>query len=118
VAATPLRARRTAAGLAACARQQRTSPTLFARAHARPSGVVLLSIGLFWLFRQCRNPKIRVKERWWLVEAVLGTSIFTMMLYNNPGFWYARCAHTQACALLCTAARMRACSALRACARR
>jgi hypothetical protein len=93
--------------------------------------VVLLSIGLFWLFRQCRNPKIRVKERWWLVEAVLGTSIFTMMLYNNPGFWYARCAPpcalpqrsapAYAQALHCTArlraALTRLCAALRVPAR-
>jgi hypothetical protein len=52
--------------------------------------VVLLSIALFWLFRQCRNPKIRVKDRWWMVEALLGSTVFIMMLYNNPGFWYAR----------------------------
>lgn len=53
------------------------------------TGCVLISIGLFWVFRQCRNPKIRVKDRWWTVEAFLGVFMFTMMLFNNPGFWYS-----------------------------
>jgi hypothetical protein len=54
------------------------------------AGMVLLTVGLFWLVRQSRNPKIRAKDRWWLVEAALGSTLFIMMLYNNPGFWYAR----------------------------
>lgn len=54
-------------------------------------GVVLLSIGLFWVFRQCRHPRIRAKERWWSVEAALGSTVFVFMLYNGPGFWYSRC---------------------------
>jgi len=54
------------------------------------AGLVLLTLGLFWLVRQSRNPKLRTKDRWWLVEAALGSTLFVMMLYNNPGFWYAR----------------------------
>jgi hypothetical protein len=57
---------------------------------------VLLSIGLFWVFRQCRNPKIRGKERWWTVEAALGSTVFMMLLYNSPGFWYSRRVHAVA----------------------
>jgi hypothetical protein len=53
-------------------------------------GVVLLSIGLFWVFRQCRHPRIRAKERWWSVEAAMGSTVFVFLLYNGPGFWYSR----------------------------
>jgi hypothetical protein len=95
----PPRARRRAHGreLAALRERAPLANPFAARAERPPAlvrgafaGVVLLSIALFWLFRQCRNPKIRVKDRWWMVEALLGSTVFIMMLYNNPGFWYAR----------------------------
>ena len=57
--------------------------------------MVLLTIGLFWVFRQCRHPRIRAKERWWSVEAALGSTVFVFLLYNGPGFWYSRRVHSQ-----------------------
>ena len=55
-----------------------------------PTGLVLLLIGFFWLFRQSRHLKLRGKERWWTVETALGSSVFALLLFSAPGFWYSR----------------------------
>jgi len=54
------------------------------------AGLVLLFLALFWVLRQSRHPKLRGKSKWWNVETALGSSVFLLLLFTAPGFWYSR----------------------------
>jgi len=54
------------------------------------TGFFLLFLFLFYVLRQSRHPKLRGKPRWWTVETALGSSVFLLLLFTAPGFWYSR----------------------------
>ena len=56
----------------------------------RCAGFFLLFLFLFYVLRQSRHPKLRGKPRWWTVETALGSSVFLLLLFTAPGFWYSR----------------------------